>query len=239
MFLSLSHSLLSPRHISSSFSFSCISPSPPFFPQQRSRPHFFHSCVLRSAPTHSPHSSIPPGTDTVSCHPIKALIYCISQIGDFSYLHIASFCLFLSLIFLLHPPVLAQSLSAGVKKYPGSRQSWHQGERCVDPWRISGTKRRLNKQRDSAVWCLEKTHVWRGGFATDSHSLTSVTLLPSLFATLSSLSSFCVFCLPSGIAPNITAGPSDSTVIDGMSVILHCETSGAPRPAITWQKGLC
>uniref|UniRef100_A0A8C6SZT0 Sidekick cell adhesion molecule 2b n=1 Tax=Neogobius melanostomus TaxID=47308 RepID=A0A8C6SZT0_9GOBI len=30
---------------------------------------------------------------------------------------------------------------------------------------------------------------------------------------------------------------SDSTVIDGMSVILHCETSGAPRPAITWQKG--
>ncbi|MEQ2186513.1 Protein sidekick-2, partial [Goodea atripinnis] len=40
------------------------------------------------------------------------------------------------------------------------------------------------------------------------------------------------------IAPNITAGPSDSTVIDGMSIILHCETSGAPRPAITWQKGL-
>uniref|UniRef100_A0AAY4BPU2 Sidekick cell adhesion molecule 2b n=1 Tax=Denticeps clupeoides TaxID=299321 RepID=A0AAY4BPU2_9TELE len=39
------------------------------------------------------------------------------------------------------------------------------------------------------------------------------------------------------IAPNITAGPSDSTVIDSMSVILHCETSGAPRPAITWQKG--
>ncbi|XP_035389365.1 protein sidekick-2 isoform X2 [Electrophorus electricus] len=39
------------------------------------------------------------------------------------------------------------------------------------------------------------------------------------------------------IAPNITAGPSDSTVIDGLSVILHCETSGAPRPAITWQKG--
>uniref|UniRef100_A0A3B4EBP9 Sidekick cell adhesion molecule 2a n=1 Tax=Pygocentrus nattereri TaxID=42514 RepID=A0A3B4EBP9_PYGNA len=39
------------------------------------------------------------------------------------------------------------------------------------------------------------------------------------------------------IAPNITAGPTDSAVIDGMSVILHCETSGAPRPAITWQKG--
>ncbi|XP_069511212.1 protein sidekick-2 isoform X2 [Ambystoma mexicanum] len=39
------------------------------------------------------------------------------------------------------------------------------------------------------------------------------------------------------IAPNITRGPLDSTVIDGMSVVLHCETSGAPRPAITWQKG--
>lgn len=44
------------------------------------------------------------------------------------------------------------------------------------------------------------------------------------------------FC-PIGIAPNITRGPQDSTVIDGMSVILNCETSGAPRPAITWQKG--
>lgn len=41
----------------------------------------------------------------------------------------------------------------------------------------------------------------------------------------------------SGIAPNITAGPTDGSVIDGTSVILHCETSGAPRPAITWQKG--
>ncbi|XP_074917492.1 protein sidekick-2-like, partial [Chelonoidis abingdonii] len=40
-----------------------------------------------------------------------------------------------------------------------------------------------------------------------------------------------------GIAPNITKGPLDSTVIDGMSVVLSCETSGAPRPAITWQKG--
>ncbi|XP_005530779.2 PREDICTED: protein sidekick-2 [Pseudopodoces humilis] len=39
------------------------------------------------------------------------------------------------------------------------------------------------------------------------------------------------------IAPNITRGPQDSAVIDGMSVILNCETSGAPRPAITWQKG--
>lgn len=43
--------------------------------------------------------------------------------------------------------------------------------------------------------------------------------------------------LSAGIAPNITRGPLDSTVIDGMSVVLACETSGAPRPAITWQKG--
>ncbi|GCB66219.1 hypothetical protein scyTo_0000564 [Scyliorhinus torazame] len=39
------------------------------------------------------------------------------------------------------------------------------------------------------------------------------------------------------IPPNITKGPLDSTVIDGLSVILSCETSGAPRPAITWQRG--
>ncbi|OCT60398.1 hypothetical protein XELAEV_18046417mg [Xenopus laevis] len=39
------------------------------------------------------------------------------------------------------------------------------------------------------------------------------------------------------IAPNITRAPQDSTVIDGTAVVLQCETSGAPRPAITWQKG--
>ncbi|XP_044155181.1 protein sidekick-2 isoform X1 [Bufo gargarizans] len=39
------------------------------------------------------------------------------------------------------------------------------------------------------------------------------------------------------IAPNITKGPLDSTVIDGTALVLPCETSGAPRPAITWQKG--
>lgn len=47
----------------------------------------------------------------------------------------------------------------------------------------------------------------------------------------------CASLCPAGIAPNITRGPQDSTVIDGMAVILNCETSGAPRPAITWQKG--
>uniref|UniRef100_A0A6I8SSN7 Sidekick cell adhesion molecule 2 n=1 Tax=Xenopus tropicalis TaxID=8364 RepID=A0A6I8SSN7_XENTR len=39
------------------------------------------------------------------------------------------------------------------------------------------------------------------------------------------------------IAPNITRAPQDTTVIDGTAVVLQCETSGAPRPAITWQKG--
>ncbi|OCT58236.1 hypothetical protein XELAEV_18002425mg [Xenopus laevis] len=39
------------------------------------------------------------------------------------------------------------------------------------------------------------------------------------------------------IAPNITRAPQDSTVIDGTAVVLQCETSGAPRPAIIWQKG--
>lgn len=62
-------------------------------------------------------------------------------------------------------------------------------------------------------------------------------MLPSVLCT-----SICVYLSLSsmsisGIAPNITAGPTDSSVIDGTSVILHCETSGAPRPAITWQKG--
>ncbi|KAG8446470.1 hypothetical protein GDO86_014070 [Hymenochirus boettgeri] len=39
------------------------------------------------------------------------------------------------------------------------------------------------------------------------------------------------------IAPNITRGPQDSTVIDGNALVLQCETSGAPRPVVTWQKG--
>uniref|UniRef100_A0A671K337 Protein sidekick-2-like n=1 Tax=Sinocyclocheilus anshuiensis TaxID=1608454 RepID=A0A671K337_9TELE len=61
-----------------------------------------------------------------------------------------------------------------------------------------------------------------------SSARPTLRITPFLFLCCASLT---------GIAPNITAGPSDSTVIDGMSVILHCETSGAPRPAITWQKG--
>uniref|UniRef100_A0A8C4QIJ2 Sidekick cell adhesion molecule 2 n=1 Tax=Eptatretus burgeri TaxID=7764 RepID=A0A8C4QIJ2_EPTBU len=37
--------------------------------------------------------------------------------------------------------------------------------------------------------------------------------------------------------PNITQGPVDSTVIEGSSVSLLCETSGAPKPTITWLRG--
>ncbi|KAG9337888.1 hypothetical protein JZ751_027540 [Albula glossodonta] len=46
-----------------------------------------------------------------------------------------------------------------------------------------------------------------------------------------------IYIAVTSIAPNITSGPTNSAVIDGLSVILHCETTGAPRPAITWQKG--
>ncbi|KAJ8251409.1 hypothetical protein GJAV_G00221030 [Gymnothorax javanicus] len=46
-----------------------------------------------------------------------------------------------------------------------------------------------------------------------------------------------VYVAVTSIAPHITAGPTNSAVIDGLSVILRCDTRGAPRPAITWQKG--
>ncbi|KAJ8384733.1 hypothetical protein AAFF_G00199390 [Aldrovandia affinis] len=46
-----------------------------------------------------------------------------------------------------------------------------------------------------------------------------------------------IYIAVTSFAPNITAGPTSSAVIDGLSVILHCETTGAPRPTITWQTG--
>ena len=70
-----------------------------------------------------------------------------------------------------------------------------------------------------------------------SHPLLSPLLISSLLLPLLCPPPPSLPCPPPGIAPNITAGPTDSAVIDGTSVILHCETSGAPRPAITWQKG--
>ncbi|XP_063127931.1 protein sidekick-1 isoform X2 [Rattus norvegicus] len=39
------------------------------------------------------------------------------------------------------------------------------------------------------------------------------------------------------IAPAFTQRPVDTTVTDGMTAVLRCEVSGAPKPAITWKKG--
>uniref|UniRef100_A0A2R8ME77 Sidekick cell adhesion molecule 1 n=1 Tax=Callithrix jacchus TaxID=9483 RepID=A0A2R8ME77_CALJA len=38
------------------------------------------------------------------------------------------------------------------------------------------------------------------------------------------------------IAPVFTQQPADTTVTDGMTAILRCEVSGAPKPAITWKR---
>uniref|UniRef100_A0A8C4MTW3 Sidekick cell adhesion molecule 1 n=1 Tax=Equus asinus TaxID=9793 RepID=A0A8C4MTW3_EQUAS len=39
------------------------------------------------------------------------------------------------------------------------------------------------------------------------------------------------------VAPAFTQLPVDTTVTDGMTAILKCEVSGAPKPAITWKRG--
>ncbi|KAK2817285.1 hypothetical protein Q5P01_025476 [Channa striata] len=44
--------------------------------------------------------------------------------------------------------------------------------------------------------------------------------------------------LVSSVAPTFTLPPSDQTVTDGNTAVFTCETSGAPKPAITWRKGL-
>lgn len=41
----------------------------------------------------------------------------------------------------------------------------------------------------------------------------------------------------SGVAPTFTSPPSDQTVTDGNTALFTCQTSGAPKPAITWRKG--
>ncbi|XP_074553803.1 protein sidekick-1-like isoform X2 [Halichoeres trimaculatus] len=43
--------------------------------------------------------------------------------------------------------------------------------------------------------------------------------------------------LVSSMAPTFTLPPSDQTVTDGNTALFACQTSGAPRPAITWRKG--
>ncbi|XP_040002524.1 protein sidekick-1-like [Xiphias gladius] len=42
----------------------------------------------------------------------------------------------------------------------------------------------------------------------------------------------------SSVAPTFTFPPSDQTVTDGNKALFTCQTSGAPKPAITWRKGL-
>ncbi|XP_040085931.1 protein sidekick-1 [Oryx dammah] len=39
------------------------------------------------------------------------------------------------------------------------------------------------------------------------------------------------------VAPAFTQLPVDTTVTDGMTAVLRCEVSGAPRPAIVWSRG--
>ncbi|XP_028913332.1 protein sidekick-1 isoform X2 [Ornithorhynchus anatinus] len=39
------------------------------------------------------------------------------------------------------------------------------------------------------------------------------------------------------IAPTFSQRPADTTVTDGMTAVLTCEVSGAPKPAITWKRG--
>ncbi|XP_070769534.1 protein sidekick-1 isoform X1 [Enoplosus armatus] len=43
--------------------------------------------------------------------------------------------------------------------------------------------------------------------------------------------------LVSSVAPTFTLPPSDQTVTDGHTALFTCQTSGAPKPAITWRKG--
>lgn len=40
-----------------------------------------------------------------------------------------------------------------------------------------------------------------------------------------------------GVAPAFASPPSDQTVTDGNRALFTCQTSGAPKPAITWRKG--
>ncbi|KAL8175064.1 UNVERIFIED_CONTAM: Protein sidekick-1 [Gekko kuhli] len=39
------------------------------------------------------------------------------------------------------------------------------------------------------------------------------------------------------IAPTFIRPPADTTVTEGMTAVLRCEVSGAPKPAIAWKRG--
>ncbi|XP_034525634.1 protein sidekick-1 isoform X5 [Ailuropoda melanoleuca] len=46
-----------------------------------------------------------------------------------------------------------------------------------------------------------------------------------------------IACQAMDVAPAFTQLPVDTTVTDGMTAVLRCEVSGAPKPAITWRRG--
>uniref|UniRef100_A0A3Q2YF35 Sidekick cell adhesion molecule 1 n=1 Tax=Hippocampus comes TaxID=109280 RepID=A0A3Q2YF35_HIPCM len=43
--------------------------------------------------------------------------------------------------------------------------------------------------------------------------------------------------LVSNVPPNFAVRPSDKTVTEGNTALFICQTSGAPKPAVTWRKG--
>ncbi|XP_074201685.1 protein sidekick-1 isoform X2 [Camelus bactrianus] len=47
----------------------------------------------------------------------------------------------------------------------------------------------------------------------------------------------CTYLDVTNVAPAFTQLPVDTTVTDGMTAVLSCGVSGAPRPAITWRRG--
>lgn len=165
---------------------------------------------------------------------------------DFSYLHIVfSVCASPSVVFLYCSPfILTLCGSRRIRNRAVVDGYWLWGEVCANPQRIKRTKQWLNTVMQLTAAYKEKA--FEMGFCQTllftrlNKPLTFSCYWAELsFFIYTNVLVFVCVCLSSGIAPNITAGPSDSTVIDGMSIILHCETSGAPRPAITWQKGVC
>lgn len=69
------------------------------------------------------------------------------------------------------------------------------------------------------------------------HHLTQVTNNVFWWSRCSAF--FCLMfslCV-AGVAPRFTFPPSDHTVTEGNTAVFTCQTSGAPKPAITWRKG--
>lgn len=141
---------------------------------------------------------------------------------DFSYLHIASFSLSYSLSHSPSSSFYIRYLSPRVQKI--DRQ-----QTVVAPrWRLCQSRKNywdkaLTKRWDAAVWRLQKMRLKRG-FATDSYSLTSITLLHSLFTVLSSLS--CVHVLFSPQALRRISQPDPLTALWSTA----CQSSCTVKP---------